>query len=121
MPSMTVFDAPDGTTPVADRPETTIAPQALLLMNNSHVREAARQFALRLLPIAMKSPEDAVRTGYLDAVSRQPTSDEMTSSVKFLGLQAESYSSVDPNGRLLQALEDFCQVLFCLNEIVYVE
>ncbi len=121
MPSMTVFDAPDGTTPVADRPETTIAPQALLLMNNSHVREAARQFATRLLPIAQKSPEEAVRMGYLDAVSRRPTSEELTSSVKFLGQQSQSYTSVDPNGRLLQALEDFCQVLFCLNEFVYVE
>ena len=121
MPSMTVFDAPDGTTPVADRPETTIAPQALMLMNNPHVREAARQFAIRLLPIAMKSPEDAVRTGYLDAVSRQPTSDELANIVAFLGQQKESYSTVDPHGRLLQALEDFCQVLFCLNEFVYVE
>ena len=121
MPSMTVFDAPDGTTPVADRPQTTIAPQALLLMNNSHVREAARQFAIGLLPIAMKSPEDAVRTGYLDAVSRQPTSDELANSVAFLGQQKESYLTVDPHGRLLQSLEDFCQVLFCLNEFIYVE
>ena len=118
---MTVFDAPDGTTPVADRPQTTIAPQALLLMNNSHVREAARQFAIGLLPIAMKSPEDAVRTGYLDAVSRQPTSDELANSVAFLGQQKESYLTVDPHGRLLQSLEDFCQVLFCLNEFIYVE
>ena len=121
MPSMTVFDAPDGTTPVAERPQTTIAPQALLLMNNPHVREASRQFALRLLAPAKNSLEDAVRLGYVTAISRPPTIEEMTKAVTFLKQQKTSYVGRDPNGGLSQALVDFCQVLFCLNEFVYSE
>lgn len=121
MPSMTVFDAPDGTTPVAERPQTTIAPQALLLMNNPNVREAARQFAARLVPIATKSLDEAVRQGYLTAVSRVPTPEEQSGTVQFLKDQQSSYSATDPNAGLSKALVDFCQVLFCLNEFIYTD
>lgn len=121
MPSMTVFDAPDGTTPVADRPQTTIAPQALLLMNNPQVREASRQFAAKLQPIATKSLEEAVQYGYLTAVGRSPSPDELTGTVEFIRQQAASYSSTNTATGLHPALIDFCQVLFCLNEFIYAE
>ena len=125
MPAMTVFDAPDGTTPVADRPETTIAPQALLLMNNTLVREASRQFAQRLLAPSARSLDEAVRLGYVVALSRQPTEEELTNSVQFLQRQTRSYvspgTSAESTSGLLPALEDFCQVLFCLNEFIYLE
>ena len=121
MPSMTVFDAPDGTTPVADRPETTIAPQALLLMNNPQVREAAHQFAVRLHSAALASPEEAVRLGYLMAAGRIPDSEELAGSLKFLKQQADSYAGADPKLNLTRALDDFCQILFCLNEFVYLD
>jgi hypothetical protein len=121
MPSMTVFDAPDGTTPVADRPQTTIAPQALLLMNNPQTREASRQFATKLQPIATKSLDQAIRVGYLTAVSRQPSMEELADAVAFLRQQSASYSGADPNAGLNQALADFCQILFCLNEFIYTD
>ncbi|MDB5342291.1 MAG: hypothetical protein JWP89_668 [Schlesneria sp.] len=121
MPSMTVFDAPDGTTPVADRPQTTIAPQALLLMNNPQTREASRQFAAKLQPIATKSLDEAVRVGYLTAVSREPATEELADAIAFLRQQSASYSGTDPNAGLNQALADFCQVLFCLNEFIYTD
>jgi hypothetical protein len=121
MPSMVVFDAPDGTTPVADRPQTTIAPQALLLMNNPHVREAARQFAARLQPIANRSVEQAITSGYLTSVSRHPSPDELAGTADFVKHQAASYSPADPAAGMQRALIDFCQVLFCLNEFIYTE
>ena len=121
MPSMTVFDAPDGTTPVSERPQTTIAPQALLLMNNQNVREASRQFAIRLRPIAETSLDEAVRLGYLTTVSRTPGIDELASAIDFLRQQKAAYSTTDPNESLTRALVDFCQVLFCLNEFIYTD
>ena len=122
MPSMTVFDAPDGTTPVADRPQTTIAPQALLLMNNPQVRDASRQFAMRLQSVAQSQPlEAAVKLGYLTTLSREPSPDELSNTSEFLRQQAASYSTTDPNAGLHRALIDFCQVLFCLNEFIYTE
>jgi mono/diheme cytochrome c family protein len=121
MPSMTVFDAPDGTTPVADRPQTTIAPQALLLMNNPQVRDASRQFAARLVPVTTQSLDAAITRGYLTAVSRAPTTEELLSAVEFVRQQAASYSSTDPQAGMSRALVDFCQVLYCLNEFIYTE
>lgn len=121
MPSMTVFDAPDGTTPVAERPQTTIAPQALLLMNNPQTREAARQFAGKLHSAASGSLDDAIRIGYLTAVSRQPSAEELADAVIFIRQQSESYAPSDPKPGLNRALVDFCQVLFCLNEFIYTE
>ncbi len=121
MPAMTVFDAPDGTTPVAERPQTTIAPQALMLMNSPQIREASRQFAARLLPASAKSLDDAVRLGYVIAVSREPTEDELKNSVEFLQQQTKTYASEKEQPALKQALADFCQALFCLSEFIYIE
>ena len=119
IPSMTVFDAPDGTTPVAERQQTTVTPQALLLMNNPQVRQAAHHFAARLLPVATKSTEQAVRVGYLLAIGRSPTPAEQADAVTFLREQANPETTNGRNERLSKALTNFCQVLFCLNEFIY--
>ena len=42
IPMLVIFDAPDGTVGVGERPTTTIAPQALLMMNNPQVRSWAQ-------------------------------------------------------------------------------
>jgi len=121
VPMMQVFDAPEALGGVAQRPTTTIAPQALLLMNNPHVRGYAKAFAKRIASNADTTPEDVVRSGYLVALSRSPEPDELADGTAFIKLQTESYvSSGKTNGREL-ALADFCQILMCLNEFVYVE
>lgn len=121
MPAMTVFDAPDGTTPIADRSETTIAPQALLLMNNPLAREASREFAKRLTGQTDTTLDRSVRLGYSIALSRQPTAEELTSSIQFIQRQAESYGRTESVEGTMQAFKDFCQILFCLNEFVYLD
>jgi len=118
---MAVFDAPEALGGVAERPTTTIAPQALLLMNNMHVRAWAQSMAKKLAPDEKTSIEDAIKAGYLRALGRAPTDKEAKESQAFVASQFESYrKGGKPNGRDL-ALADFCQVLFCLNEFVYVD
>ncbi len=130
VPAMSVFDAPDGTTPVADRPQTTVAPQALLLMNSAPVREAARDFATRLSGSSVgdlesvsgnNRLEEAAKIGYLTAVGRTPSADELSDAIDYLRQQSKAYSANDSDAGLSSALVDFCQVLFCLNEFVFVE
>ena len=41
MPMMVIFDAPEALSGMAERPTTTIAPQALHMLNNPQVRQAA--------------------------------------------------------------------------------
>jgi uncharacterized protein DUF1553 len=121
VPMMTVFDAPDALAGVGDRPTTTIAPQALLLMNNPQVRATARSFARRVAPDAKTSLEDAVKSGYLIALTRSPDSEELADSVAFVKRQMESYKAAGKGDGRELALADFCQALLCLNEFVYVE
>jgi mono/diheme cytochrome c family protein len=121
VPMMQLFDQPEPLVSVGDRPSTTIAPQALAFLNSPHVRTYAHNFAKRLLPTYEQSPADAIRQGYLSAISRSPDDEELSSSIAFLAAQEKSYAtSGKPDSREL-ALADFCQVLFGLNEFIYVE
>jgi hypothetical protein len=118
---MQVFDSPEALVSIGERPTTTIAPQALLLMNNPHVRGYARGFAKRMAADAGSNVEGAVRRGYLLALVREPTAEELADSVAFVRQQEAAYrASGRPDPREL-ALADFGQVLFCLNEFVYGE
>jgi hypothetical protein len=118
---MQLFDQPEPLVSVGGRPSTTIAPQALALLNSPHVRGYAHSFAKQLLPAFEKSPAEAVKLGYLTAIARQPDEEELAASIAFLAAQEKSYAAGGkPDARQL-ALADFCQVLFGLNEFVYVE
>jgi hypothetical protein len=118
MPMMVIFDAPEALTGMADRPTTTIAPQALHLLNNPQGRAHARGLARRIAPDSRTPLEDAVRQGYRIALARTPTPDELTDGVAFVRAQEAPYPA---NTGREAALADFCQVLMCLNEFVYVE
>lgn len=121
MPMMQVFDWPDGLQGIAERGTTTIAPQALLLMNNPQVRDYARGFARRVAPEADSPLPDAVNVAYLIAIARPPSADELADSLAFLAEQSSSYHAAGKaNGREL-ALTDFCQSLMCLNEFAYID
>jgi mono/diheme cytochrome c family protein len=121
VPMMQVFDGPDALGGIADRPTTTIAPQALHLMNNPFVRGYARDLAKKVSPAADTKAETAVTDAYLIALGRKPSADELTDSAAFVEQQAKSYQTAGKaDGRTL-AVADFCQVLLCLNEFVYVE
>ncbi|HUE73019.1 MAG TPA: PSD1 and planctomycete cytochrome C domain-containing protein [Pirellulaceae bacterium] len=123
VPMMQLFDQPEPLVSVGDRPSTTIAPQALFFINNAQVREYAHHFAKKLLPSYEKSPQEAVKTGYLTSIGRVPDEPELADAVAFLLSQAESYAAggKDAGASRELALADFCQVLFGLNEFVYVE
>ncbi|MBX9789346.1 MAG: PSD1 and planctomycete cytochrome C domain-containing protein [Pirellulales bacterium] len=135
MPMMQVFDAPDALQGLGERQSTTIAPQALYLLNNPQARDLARLFAQRVadgteLSVATGGNESStdrvdwpplVRRAYLAALGREPAADELESATAFLDAQAARHQADgDADARRL-ALVDFCQALLCLNEFVYVE
>ena len=72
IPTMVLFDGPDSLQGVEQRTTTTIAPQALLLMNNAMVRGCAEGLAKRISLTADAGLEDAVRSGYEIALGRAP-------------------------------------------------
>ncbi len=71
IPMMTQFDAPDSLVGIDARQATTVAPQALLLMNNALVRECATHLAERVRPKVETPLADAVRAGYMRTLGRR--------------------------------------------------
>ncbi|HEV3021835.1 MAG TPA: PSD1 and planctomycete cytochrome C domain-containing protein, partial [Pirellulales bacterium] len=126
VPMMVLFDAPDALSGIAARSSTTIAPQALLLLNNPLVRDAVGHFGKRIDLGGSSGGSDSdlaavVHRGYRTALARWPDADELAEAVEFLKTQMAAYQADGkPNLREL-ALADFCQVLVALNEFVYVE
>ncbi len=121
MPMMQVFDAPEALGSIGERPTTTIAPQALFLMNNANVRASASSLARRAAPDAMTPLESAVKAAYLTALARLPTAEELGDALAFLAQQSASYRAAGKTDGRELALADFCQVLMCMNEFVYVD
>src|SRR5262249_2105726 len=121
IPMMTVFDAPEALGGVAQRPTSTVAPQALLLMNNPNIRHYAKSFAHRIAPDAKTPVEAAIKSAYLIALARQPSMEELADASAFAKQQADSYAADGKKDSRELALADFCQTLMCLNEFVYVE
>ena len=117
IPSMQLFDSPEPLVGQGVRPSTIISPQALLFMNNGQVRKAALALTR---DFEQQTTESAIIKGYKAVIGRAPTQVEQKSTAIFIEQQELAYlNSGRKDGRKL-ALIDFAQVLFGLNEFVYV-
>jgi hypothetical protein len=116
---LTVFDSADPNAVTAARNDTTVATQALFLMNSPFVRNQARHFAERLTG----TDAERARMGYQLALGREPTGDEINESLSFVRVyQARMQTKGKPGSESrLAAWQSFCQTLLCRNEFLYVE
>jgi mono/diheme cytochrome c family protein len=121
IPILTLFDAPDALQGLGQRSATTVAPQALALLNNPQVRGYAQAFARRVRPGAETPLPRSIDRAYRLALARPPAPDELADDLAFVMSQAEAYKSTGQADPELSALADFCQALLGLNEFVYVE
>lgn len=125
IPMMQIFDSPEPLVSVGSRPSTTIAPQALMFMNNPNVRSYSQNFAKSIMrSVAEDSPERLkllIRAGFKAALARQPTELELQKNLAFIKTQKSSYEAEKKRDALELAVTDFCQILFCLNEFIYVD
>ncbi len=115
IPIMQVFDQPEPLVSQGSRPSTTIAPQALLFMNNPQVVKWAHGLAQNL---DASQPNEAIRQLYLRTLTREPTLTELTESRAFFDSQSASYSKEKNAAQL--GLADLCQVMLSLNEFIYI-
>jgi mono/diheme cytochrome c family protein len=115
IPMLQVFDWPDTLTSAGARPTTVVAPQALLFLNNAHVRACAGGLAARLKPVAAKGLPDAVDLAYRLAFARPPSAQEKEAGASFLATRATGQGGLD------RALADYALVLLSLNEFIYVD
>ena len=98
---------------------TTVPPQALVMMNSPVIRQLAEKFSKRLQAGTGVTVESRVSEAYQLALSRQPTETEIAQMVGFVNSQAASYGAADATKQ--RALADFCQLVLCLNEFMFVD
>lgn len=116
------FDFADPSAPNGQRAPTTIAPQALALMNSRLIEEQTRRWAQRLVET---SSDDAqrVRTIYLQAYSRPPSDQELARGLGFVQ-RIESMlveQKQGANEARMRAWQSLCRVVLASSEFVYVE
>jgi hypothetical protein len=118
-PMMLAFDAPIPLGTVGRRNVSNVPAQALILMNDPFVAEQARIWAKRLLADEVVSPESRIRQMYLEAFSREPTSEELPAALSFLEQQAREHGLKEP-GNDERVWADLAHVLFNVKEFVLV-
>lgn len=135
-PLFDAFDRPDTNASCPRRNRSTIAPQALILLNSEDSLRAARDLCGRVLRREPERRERQIALCYQLALGRSPTADEARVAVEFLRLETQRLTTaarpqtelaipkqlpagVDPESAA--ALTDYCLALFNLNEFVYVD
>ena len=105
-PILESFDLPDNSTSCPRRQVSTIAPQALMLLNSSLTADASRAFAQRVEREAGKVPTRQVERAFELALQRRPDSTELAACERLL---------------TNRGLAQLCRALLNLNEFVYVD
>ena len=93
VPELEMFDYSNTASPLGERPSTTVAPQALLLLNDEFMQQQAAAFAQRLLAEARGDIGNLIRRGYLLALRRNPTPNEMQLASAFFERQRTTFGA----------------------------
>jgi hypothetical protein len=106
LPLLQIFDAPDTATSCPRRERSTVAPQALALMNGEFAVAQADQFAARIKMSAGDSPDAQIDSGWKLAFGRLPDARERQTALDYLGRNS---------------LPRLCLLIFNMSEFIYVD
>ncbi len=110
LPMLSTFDAPETSVSCSRRDNTTVAPQALTLINGEFMVERARDFANRLRKEYEDQPERWVEGAWKLAYGRRPAGQEK--QMALAALQKDSTS---------EGLVRLCLVILNTNEFLYID
>ena len=109
-PFLELFDAPAPVGSCGRRNQSTVATQALTLLNDTFLRNQAVHFAHRVATEAGDDNSARINRAFELTLSRPPTTTEMERGKTFLNVQDRE-----------KAFVNFCHVLLTLNEFIYVD
>ena len=104
VPWMETFDLPDNALSCPNRTVSTVAPQALTLLNSPFATDMASAFAARVQREAGDDPTAQIDRAFALALQRPPDDAERASCVRF---------------RAERTLPELCRTLLNLNEFAY--
>jgi hypothetical protein len=105
-----LFDVADNSAPVDMRTVSTVAPQALFLLNNPFARARAESFTRRVMS-SVKDDRGRIERAYHLLYSRPPVAEEVVLGERYLAR----------GGSTETAWREYCQALLCANEFLYVD
>ncbi|HYP13891.1 MAG TPA: DUF1549 and DUF1553 domain-containing protein, partial [Bryobacteraceae bacterium] len=106
LPMLQIFDAPDTSASCARRESSTVAPQALAMMNSEFTAAQAEQFAGRIRKVAGENQELAVDTAWRLALGRLPSPQERQTALDYLRRNS---------------LPRLCLMVFNMSEFIYAD
>ena len=115
IPMMMLFDWPEPLVSIGQRQTTTIAPQALAFMNNPIARAAAEALSNQI------SDVQQIDEVFLKVLSRSPTDAERQAAFRFIAQAQKTRQEQNVPQPEKMAIADFCQILLCANEFIYVD
>jgi mono/diheme cytochrome c family protein len=116
-----LFDAADPNAIVEKRIDSTVAPQSLFLMNHPFVLAQTKALVERLNKEAPKEKSERIKWLYQLLYGREPSLEEVRIGERALA-QARVESKDNQADELnVAAWEEYCQVLLCANEFMYVD
>jgi hypothetical protein len=129
LPLMTTFDFSDTTQPCSQRNVSTVAPQALALLNNDFVHGQSAAFAARVIAETGQDQTAQIERAWWLALGRAPSDEERRAAAAHLAAQrghlaesaAKDQKPLDEGEASRRALASLCHVLFNLNEFIYVD
>jgi hypothetical protein len=122
LPMLETFDLCDTTRSAARRTVTTIAPQALALLNGEFVQRQSRYLAARLVREAADSPEARIERLWALALSRPPTDEERAAARRYLTSVEEAGTGDERGGADgFTGLERLARAVLNLSEFQYTD
>ncbi len=139
---LTTFDSPVMEVNCERRPASTVAPQALMLMNSDFILKQSARFAARLQREAPEGVQNQLIRAWQLAFGRPPTAKEMLGAQEFIERQTARMKEIqtatpdskpkkteatgalppqEPTGPTAQALTSLCQALLSSNEFLYID
>ena len=116
-----LFDAADPNAIVEQRIDSTVAPQALFLLNHPFALDQTRALAQRALKVAPKNEQARIDWLYRSLYGRPANRQEIKIGLRALSQGGVTKSQTDTANSNASAWEQYCQVLLCANEFIYVD
>ena len=118
------FDRPQMNPNCVERMNSTVAPQALHLLNNKMIHELSVAFAGRIKNEAGNDRQAQIKQAYLVALSRSPSKAELDLSLSYLDKLTLQWKQEQPQKTAeapQRALENFCHAVINLAAFIYID
>jgi uncharacterized protein DUF1549/uncharacterized protein DUF1553/cytochrome c len=118
-----LLDYPDAAVPNGDRPTTTIAPQALLMMNSDFVMKCSSDLAATVLAEPHADVDGRISSLYRRSYGREPTADETAGALTFLRDVEEEFLAGEGTREQhwRRAWDSLSHTIVSSNEFIYVK